>query len=154
MKQGITLVGRRIALFLTLSFVIACTPFIKNHGYIPPEEDLARIVVGQDTRTSVQTLVGPPTSGGILNSSGFYYVGSKFRTIGGFEPKEIAREIVAISFDSSDVVTNIERFGLEDGQVVALSRRVTETGIADTTFLSQLFGSIGRFDAGSFVGSN
>ena len=39
------------------------------------------------------------------------------------------REIVAITFDDSGVVRNIERFGLEDGNVVALSRRVTDSNV-------------------------
>jgi hypothetical protein len=49
-------------------------------------------------------------------------------------------------------VSNVERFGLENGNVVALSRRVTQDNVRDTTFLRQLFGSIGRFNAGDFLG--
>lgn len=140
------------AMTLVLTTAMACTPLIKNHGYIPEEEDLARIVVGQDTRESVTSIVGPPTSGGVLNGSGFYYVQSKFRTLGAFAPQEIEREVVAISFNDTGVVTNIERFGLENGQVVALSRRVTDTGVQDSTFIRQLLSSLGQFDASSVFG--
>lgn len=140
------------AMTLILTTVMACTPLIKNHGYIPEEEDLARIVVGQDTRESVTSIVGPPTSGGVLNGSGFYYVQSKFRTLGAFAPQEVEREVVAISFNDAGVVTNIERFGLENGQVIALSRRVTDTGVQDSTFIRQLLSSLGQFDASSVFG--
>ena len=34
------------------------------------------------------------------------------------------RQVVAISFNESGTVTNVERFGLERGQIVVLSRRV------------------------------
>jgi hypothetical protein len=51
------------------------------------------------------------------------------------------------------VVTGVERFGLEDGQVVSLSRRVTDDNIRDTTFVRQLLGAIGNINAGSFLGS-
>ena len=52
--------------------------------------------------------------------------------------------MVAISFDSAGVVSNIERFGLEDGKVVPLARRITDTAVTDKSFLRQLFGNIGK----------
>ena len=36
----------------------ACTPVYKNHGYIPPAEDLAQIKVGVDTRDTVTETIG------------------------------------------------------------------------------------------------
>jgi hypothetical protein len=41
----------------------------------------------------------------------------------------------------------VERFGLERGNVVAFSRRVTESNVQGISFLRQLFGSLGRFNA-------
>lgn len=152
--QSIEAMIKRFGVVAALLVIVACTPLVKYHGYIPLEEDLARIVVGQDTRESVQALVGPPTSGGVLDGSGYYYVASQFRTFGAFAPEEVTREVVAITFSDARVVSNIERFSLEDGQVVTLSRRVTDSGVRDTTFIRQLLGSIGRFDAGSFLGSD
>ena len=126
----------------------ACTPTHKNHGYIPPQEDLDAIIVGVDTRASVEETVGPPSSGGVLNDGGYYYVRSRLRTFGPTASKEIERQLVAISFDSAGVVSNIERFGLEDGQVVPLTRRVTDTAVSNKTFLRQLIGNIGMAGAG------
>lgn len=133
---------------------VACTPIIRNHGYMPPEEDLALVVVGVDTRDSVTLSIGPPTSGGVLNESGFYYVASKFRHFGAFAPEEIQREVLAISFDQTGIVSNIERFGLQDGNVIVLSRRVTDDQARDSTFVRQLLNSIGRVNAGDFLGEN
>ena len=121
----------------------ACTPTYKNHGYIPPQEDLDAIIVGVDTRASVEETVGPPSSGGVLNDGGYYYVRSRLWTFGPTAPKEIERQLVAISFDSAGVVNNIERFRLEDGQVVPLTRRVTDTAVSNKSFLRQLIGNIG-----------
>ena len=144
--------ARAVMLMVALGVAVACTPLVRNHGYIPLEEDLAQIVVGQDTRETVQERVGPPTSGGVLRESGFFYVASTFRTLGALAPQEVTREVVVISFSDTGVVSNIERFGLEDGRVVALSRRVTETGVQDSTFIRQLLSSIGRIDPGQFLG--
>jgi outer membrane protein assembly factor BamE (lipoprotein component of BamABCDE complex) len=129
----------------------ACTAQYRNHGYVPSEEELANVLVGVDTRDSVAESIGTPTAGGVLNESGFYYVRSRVRTYGAFEPTEIERKLVAISFDSRGVVSNVEEFGLEDGRVVALSRRVTDSGLADITFLQQLIGNIGNFQASDFL---
>ena len=49
------------------------------------------------------------------------------------------------------IIGDIERFGLENGQIVPISRRVTTTTVQNRGFLRQLLGSIGRFTAGDFV---
>ena len=85
----------------------------------------------------------------MLNEGGYYYVRSRVRTFGPTAPKEIDRQILAISFDADGVVSNIERFGLEDGNVVPLARRVTDTAVTNKSFLRQLLGNIGRIGAGA-----
>ncbi len=143
---------RNVALVMAIGLSVSCSPVIRNHGYVPVEEDLALLTVGVDTRETVIEVVGPPSSGGVLNDSGFYYVASRFRHLGAFAPQETNREVVAISFDTAGLVSNIERFGLEDGQVVALSRRVTDSPVRNSTFLRQLLGNLGRFDTSSVFG--
>ena len=59
--------------------------------------------------------------------------------------------VVAFTFDESDVLAGIGRYSLADGQVVTLSRNVTKGGSGDVSFLRQLTGNIGRFDAGSVL---
>jgi outer membrane protein assembly factor BamE (lipoprotein component of BamABCDE complex) len=67
-------------------------------------------------------------------------------------PKPISRNIVAVAFGSSEVVTNVSRYSLEDGEIVALTRRVTDGGTEEITFLQQLLGNIGRIDASDLLG--
>lgn len=143
---------RRLGLVLGLLAVGACAPMYRNHGFAPSEAELAAVQVGVDTRESVAETIGPPTAGGVLDGTGFYYVESRFRTIGPLRPQEIDREVVAITFDGRGVVRNVERFGLEDGIVVALNRRVTDDKTRDTTFIRQLLGNIGRVNAGDMLG--
>lgn len=142
-----------IATGLALMAMTACTTQYRNHGYAPSDDQLAEVLIGVDTRDTVADVVGPPTAGGVLNDGDYFYVQSRFRFFGPLEPREIEREVVAIRFDPDGVVSNVERFGLEDGRVVALSRRVTQDNVRDTTFIRQLLGSIGRVDASDFIGS-
>lgn len=141
----------RAAAFAMCLFGAACAAQYRNHGYIPPEEDLAEVIVGVDSRESVADTLGAPTAGGVLEDGGFYYVRSRVRTIGPARPTVVERELVAINFDSNGIVTNVERFGLEDGQVVVLSRRVTDNGLSNISFIRQLLGNLGSFDPNTFL---
>ncbi|MEX0307865.1 MAG: outer membrane protein assembly factor BamE [Ruegeria sp.] len=137
-----------------LAAIGACTPVFKNHGYVPPPEDLAKIKVGVDTRDSVEETVGAPSSSGVVRDSGYYYVTSRVRHYGPKRPKVVSRELVAISFDQRGVVRNIERFGLEDGYVIVLDRRVTDSNVEDKGFLRQLLGNIGNFNPANIPGTS
>jgi outer membrane protein assembly factor BamE (lipoprotein component of BamABCDE complex) len=143
---------RAAAVGLALLALAACATITRNHGYVPPDADLALIEVGRDTRETVAATIGRPSTSGLLNDVGWYYVQSRFETVGGRAPLEVDRQVVAITFTPEGVVENIERFGLEDGQVVVLSRRVTTPNVKSQGFLRQLFGNIGRIDTSQIFG--
>jgi len=126
----------------------ACAATYVNHGYIPPPEELETILPGVDTRASVENAIGRPTASGVVGENTWFYVASRQRFYTYQAPEVIEREIVAISFDERGVVQNIRELGLEDGQVVRLSRRVTESNIQEVTFLRQLLGNFGRINIG------
>lgn len=129
----------------------ACSPVFRNHGYVPTDDELALVQVGKDTRESVAATLGRPSAQGLLNDVGWYYVQSRWRHFGALEPKEVDRQVVAITFSESGIVENVERFGLEEGEVVAISRRVTDSNIKGMGFLRQLLGNIGNLRADQFV---
>lgn len=138
----------RIMMFgMVLLVVAGCSAVYRNHGYVPSDDELALIEVGTDTRDTVAATIGRPSAAGLLNDVGWYYVQSRWKHYGALAPKEETRQIVAITFTEDGTVENIERFGLEQGRVVALSRRVTDSNIKGLSVLQQLFGSIGRLRA-------
>lgn len=141
--------GLALAASLGLS---ACQATYRNHGYVPPEEQLAQVVVGQTTQAELEGLIGRPSAQGLLTGSAWYYVGSRWQFYGPREPREVDRQVLAISFAENGVVSNVERFGMERGQVVVLSRRVTDTGVVSLGLIRQLLGNIGRVQAGDFLG--
>ncbi|QCO56836.1 outer membrane protein assembly factor BamE (plasmid) [Pseudorhodobacter turbinis] len=130
----------------------ACSAIYRDHGYVPMDADLEMVQVGTSSREDVAEMVGRPSAAGLLNDGGWYYVQSKFKHIGPMKPEEIDRQVVAISFNQGGIVENVERFGLAEGRVVPLSRRVTETNIKGISFLRQLFSNVGRVQAGDFLG--
>ena len=150
--KHVTLVPR-LGLVLVLALGLsACTARYQNHGYVPNQDDLDQIAIGVDTRASVEETLGPSAARSVVGDSGLYYVRSRVRSFAMFQPQVIEREVVAVSFDQNGVVRNVERFGLEQGQVVPLSRRVTDGGIQNKSFLRQLLGNIGRIGPGGLDG--
>ena len=143
---------RTVGLVLAIGLVASCSPVIRNHGYLPAEDELAQVEVGKDTRETVGQKIGRPSTSGLLNDEGWYYVQSKYRHFGPREPKEIERQVLAITFNEAGVVENVGRYGLEDGKVVEISRRVTETNIKGITLIQQLLGSFGRIRAEDIAG--
>ena len=140
---------RRAALTgVVVCALTACGPIYRNHGYVPPQEDLDQIAVGVDTRASVEETLGSVGASSVVADNAMYFVRSRVRTVAMLEPEVVERQVVAVSFDNSGVVQNVERFGLEEGRVVQLSRRVTDSSVANKSFLRQLLGNIGQFTPG------
>ncbi|MEM0990035.1 MAG: outer membrane protein assembly factor BamE [Pseudomonadota bacterium] len=136
--------GQIAAVGLLAALVLSgCTPEIRTHGYMPPEEDLSQVRVGQDTRGSVRRKLGRPGASGIFTDDGWYYVASKVEHRTYHAPAVIERQVLAITFDDRDVVASIERLDLEDGRQIALEPQITPTYGRELTILEQAFGNIG-----------
>lgn len=143
---------RLVTAGLTLCGVlVGCSPITRSYGYTPSELDLAELTVGSDTKESVALSIGSPSNASMTDQNTWYYFSSLHRTNGAFTPQEVERQIVAISFTESGSLANVERFGLQDGQVVTLSRRVTNPAVRNSTFLRQLFDSLGNIPTDQFL---
>lgn len=141
----------KLSIILCVTGVLAaCTPSYRNHGYVPNEEDLASLVVGVDTRSTVDDVVGAPSASGLLSGGDYYYVRSRVKEVGAYRPEVIERQVLAISFSEDETIANIERFNLADGNVVPLTRRVTSSSVVGKGFLRQLLGNFGNVDPEQF----
>lgn len=120
-------------------------------GYVPDQDLLDQVVIGLDTQDTVARILGRPGTTGIVDDRGWYYVQSDYERFLWRAPVEVDREVVAVSFAENGQVTNIERFGIENGQVIALNRRVTDSNTQGIGFLRQLFSNFGNLNPGSFL---
>ncbi len=136
-----------VALILCVLAAAGCAPTVQVHGYIPPPEDIAKIRPGFDDIGSVEQVLGRPSSNGVLRDTAWYYVQSRVESFTYNPPRVIDRTVLAVSFDQRGVVRGIERYGLEDGKIVNLTVRTTETGGREMGVLEQLFGNILNLDA-------
>jgi len=142
--------AQALAMLAAVVALAACQPQMQFHGYAPTDADLAQIQVGRDTRDTVVERLGRPGMGGVLEGSDWYYVQSDWRQTHWRAPVEVDRQVVAISFDGANRVSNVQRFGLRDGQVVQLSSRVTDMG-RQPGILRQVFRVLGQFSTGAFI---
>lgn len=148
--RGLVLkIGGLLAAMLLLSS--CATRLTDSHGYVPDDALLQSVRINVDTKETVGRLLGPPGAEGIVGEFGWYYVKSDYERFLWRAPVEVDREVVAVSFAENDVVQNVERFGLENGRVVVLSRRVTTSNTQGIGFLRQLFSNFGTFNAGDFL---
>ena len=145
--------GKALGAIAVALLLQACSPIYRNHGYAPSEAELSTVAIGADSREEVVAKLGRPTTTGLLGDQSFYYVQSRFRHFAFLAPEEIDREVLALSFTPDGRLGNIERFGLEEGRVVQLNPARTAEVFADRTFITQLLGNIGRFDAGTLFGA-
>lgn len=141
---GRSIPGVRLVVAALCLLAVACTAIYRNHGYVPAEDELAQIKVGVDTRETVAEKIGRPSAEGLLNDQGWYYVQSRFKTVGPRQPEEIERQVLAVTFSERGTVENIARYGLEDGRVIEISRRVTETNVKGVGFIRQLLSNFGQ----------
>lgn len=131
--------------------LVACSATHTNHGYVPPPELLSEIGIGA-SREQVAEIAGSPGTGGVMRDEAWFYTQYRVRNFTYNAPEVIERDIVAISFSDAGRVTNIERFGLEDGQLVQLSRRVTESSVRDLGFFRSILSNFGRINIGDALG--
>lgn len=144
--------SRKGCLMLALvATVAACSPVYRNHGYVPAEDELALVEVGVDTRDTVGEKIGRPSTSGILNDVGWFYVQSRYKHFGPRQPQEVDRQVLAVTFNEAGTVENIARYGLEDGKVVQISRRVTQPNVKGLSFIQQILGSFGRVQASDIL---
>lgn len=144
---------RMIAGVALASLLSACSATFTNHGYVPPPEELAEVSVG-DSREAVAQAIGTPGSAGVMRDEAWFYTAYRIRSFA-YQPPEITeRDILAVSFDNSGRVANVESFGLEDGRVVRLSRRVTESSVQDINFLRSILRNFGRIDVADALGGD
>ena len=134
---------------VALAALGACSPRVDVRGNLPDSEVVDTIKVGQSTKDIVQELLGTPSTIATTDNEVWYYIGEKTETVAFFSPTVLDRRVLEIRFDENARVTQVARYGLEDGKDVSLVGRETPTRGKELGFVEQLIGNIGRFNTNS-----
>ena len=113
-----------------------------------PHERVRALLGRGFTQAEVEQILGSPSVTATFRrpEDTWYYISSEFEAYGIFAPEAVRRRILAVNFDESLRVKEVERFELEDGQEVAMVERETPTRGKELSLLQQLFGNLGRFN--------
>ncbi|MDA1100372.1 MAG: outer membrane protein assembly factor BamE [Proteobacteria bacterium] len=130
---------------LAIAVLLGCSPMLSSHGYIPDNELVAKLRPGVHDRDSVTSLFGSPTSIANFNGETWLYMKQESKQVAFFDEQTLVQDVLAVHFNKSGVVSDIQRFALADGKVLVLVERKTPTRGKEMTVVEQLFGNIGRF---------
>jgi outer membrane protein assembly factor BamE (lipoprotein component of BamABCDE complex) len=136
----------RLRLLPLLALVlIACEPRLDTHGFMPNSELVSQIQTGEQDKFEVVEVLGSPSSMATFDDDIWYYITQQSRTFAFFKPEIIDQQVLVVRFDEADVVSEINRYTIEDGLIVDPVTRETPTAGKELSILQQLFGNIGRF---------
>jgi outer membrane protein assembly factor BamE (lipoprotein component of BamABCDE complex) len=137
------------ALWLAGSMVVllaACSPTIQQEGNVPDPDSVVQINPGIDDKNRVGQLLGSPSSISAFQDRTWYYISRRTEQTAFFDPQVVEQEVLAITFDSKDIVQDMKIYGLENGRMVAMVDRITPTYGNDLTIIQQVLGNLGRFN--------
>lgn len=134
--------------------VAACEPVRQTHGYVPAEAYVKRVQIGEDSRADVVSKIGRPSTTAAFENTEWYYISRSTVTRAFLAPKATEQKVMVLAFDADGLVQSIDRYGLQDGQVVDLVTRTTPTRGKRLTFLQQLLGNVGRFNPVQALGGD
>jgi len=133
-----------LALAAGFAGLAACSPVSSYQGFQAIDQRPADVKVGQDTRSTVLTKLGSPTTTSTFDKDIWFYMSQIRSQTSFYNPKIVARSVVAISFDhDTQQVKSVDSFTLADGRVIAYDPRETPTRGREMTVLEQMIGSIG-----------
>jgi len=135
------------AAVLALSLAgIACTPTQDTRGAMPDPSVVAELIPGATTRDKVIEVLGSPSATATFEKETWYYIGKKTETLAFFTPKVVEQRVVALHFDASGVLQEVETFDGTTARDVNLVDRETPTKGKELTIIQQMLGNVGRFN--------
>ncbi|MEJ6790430.1 outer membrane protein assembly factor BamE [Brevundimonas sp. BR2-1] len=134
-----------IVVLSATALTAACAPVIGQNGFQAIDAKPADIVAGTDTKQTVLTKLGTPsTTSTFERDNVWYYISQVTEKYTYNRPQVTQRSVTEITFNDAGQVSAVNNLGLEDGRVVAMNGRETPTRGRQLTILEQLLGNVGR----------
>lgn len=137
-----------ISIFVGIIAILAlsgCSTIKNSRGYIPDAKMINAIRADVDTKETVEAMLGNPTMKPTFDDDNWYYYNKTTERWAFFAEKVTSMNILAISFDDENYVSEIRRYTVEDNKVIDPVSKKTVTHGKDVNFIAELFGNIGRF---------
>lgn len=141
-----------VAVLLTLC---ACSVVETPHqlrGNHVDADVLKELVPGTSTRADVTSLLGSPTAHGSFDDNTWIYISETTRTRVGRLPGITAQDVTTLTFDEGGVLRDVKHLNQDDSRDVRVVSRATPSPGSEASFLQQLLGNVGKFNAGGAPG--
>ena len=133
------------AIMAVAALTTACAPVVGQNGFQAIDAKPTDIVAGTDTRQTVLTKLGSPSTTSAFESDTiWYYVSQTTEKYTYNRPQVTQRSVTEITFNEGGQVAGVRTLGLDDGERVSMNGRETPTRGRQLTILEQLLGNVGR----------
>lgn len=126
--------------------VAACTPRVANRGNFLSKSQIAQLNPEGALRADVQRIWGPPSAVAPFDDKTWYYIGEVTSQKGIFATEVEERQVVKVSFDADEAVSEIALLDSKDAQNIDYVSRRTPTAGREFTAFQQFVGNLGRFN--------
>jgi outer membrane protein assembly factor BamE (lipoprotein component of BamABCDE complex) len=110
-------------------------------------EQLKELVPGTSTRADVTALIGSPTAKATFDDNTWLYISEVTRPRIGRVQGVLSQGVVVLTFNDQGVLRDVKTLDKDDSVPVSIVARSTPSPGTEASFLQQLFGNIGRFNA-------
>lgn len=131
---------------LAASVIVSCAPVIAQRGNMLETHQLQQITAGTSTQSDVLQILGSPTTQSTFNNNIWYYIGQETQKRGILDDQVTKERVFSVTFNDEGVVDAIEEV-TGDREEVPYAKTKTATHGNDYTFMQQLLGNLGRFNA-------
>jgi outer membrane protein assembly factor BamE (lipoprotein component of BamABCDE complex) len=114
-------------------------------------DQLKELTPGTSTRADVTALIGSPTVRAAFDDNTWIYISEVTQPRIGRTQAVLDQNVVVLTFSDQGVLRDVATRNKADSLPVDVVARTTPSPGTEASFLQQLFGNIGRFNAGGMT---
>ena len=150
--------SRLSRLTLSRAALVGCVLLLAGCSFLAPppqlrgnrvtSDQLKELVPGTSTEADVQSLLGSPTAHATFDDNTWLYISERTRPRIGRTLGVLSQDVVALRFNDKGVLEHVQTRDKANSLPVQVIARTTPSPGTNASFFQQLFGNIGRFNAG------
>lgn len=125
----------------------------QTRGNRVEQEQLKELVPGTSTKADVTALIGSPTQKATFDENTWLYITEVTRPRVGRTLGVLDQSVVVLNFDDRGVLRGVKTVTNDQAVSVPVASRTTPSPGTEASFMQQLLGNIGKFNAAGSGGT-